>query len=154
MFLWAKLLPVMLLACMHAFPQGVAAQDTSCTYDSCALRLSGREVRRGVADKRVDGFSFFGGAPELPMLVGRTDSAGINFEAFRRLNSRAAWLNRVAMVTTLGGVIVTVVDAEEYAGWGIGLTFVSFVPLMLGSASWRRALDRLQRAIWWYNRDF
>ena len=140
------------LALVLAFPQAGIAQEAECTYDICALRMSGKEVRRGTADERVAGFSFWGGAPELPMLSDRADSAGINYELFRKLNSRGGQIQSVAVAMTLAGLIVTLVD-QDYVGWGMGLTLAGYVPLFWGASYRSRARDHLHRAIWWYNRE-
>lgn len=143
-------LAVLVLA--WASPAAGLAQEAGCTYDLCALRMSGREVRRGTADERVDGFSFWGGAPNLPMLSERGDSAGINYEAFRKLNNRGNSIQKVGVVLALTGLIVTVAD-QDNIGWGMGLGFAAYVPMFWGASYHRRAQDRLNRAIWWYNRD-
>jgi len=144
------------VALLGAFPAVGVAQDVECSYDECALRLrvrafAGVDVVRGMADERVAKFSFFGFAPDLRMLSGRVDSAGVHYDAFRRINNRGALLESVALAALVASVLVVTVD-QDNVGVGVGLALGGIVPLYWGLIDRVRGRDRLRRAIWWYNR--
>ena len=130
-----------------------AAQEPACTWDRCALRvqssLFSMKVVRGSAGETVAKLGGFG--PRIAPLAASPDTAVQRYYAqFRGAANRATAL-------TLGGFALGVAAVVAYshhdtrgsAGWLLG---ASALVDIIQFAEQRHASDRLERAIWWYNR--
>ena len=138
-------------AIILASPSSVLAQDTQCTYETCALRLKRKfltsgQVVRGVEEEHVASIWFL--APKISPLLERTDSAGHYYESFRKLHNRGTWVGLTGVVMMVTGIIIAGGDDDALA---IGVAFSGLIPFTWGLIDNQRARDRLGRAIWWYN---
>jgi len=143
-----SLLPLLFLAVVGGH---VAAQeDSTCTYDRCALRLKqaafSQRLVQGVDELHVATLSFF--APRIDLFAQRSDSAARLYASFRQKRNTSAWtiLGGVAAVTA--GLIIA--QNNEPVG-------ISLLVLGLGAGAYATirgisAQNNLADAIWLYNR--
>lgn len=127
-------------------------QDSSCTYERCALayadRFWGLYVVKGQAAERVARMGFF--TPRIAPLEGRTDSAGAYYDRFRASYASGNVLALVGGLALGVGYVLATERPNE-----VVLPLVSIgvggVVGILGVTRGRRARNALHRAIWWYN---
>lgn len=130
-----------------------AAQESACTWDRCALRvqssLFSMKVVRGSAGETVAKLGGF--SPRIqPLAESRDTAVQRPYVQFRAAANRATAL-------TLGGFALGVAalvayqhhDTKSSAGWLLG---ASALVDIIQFAEQRHASDRLESAIWWYNR--
>lgn len=146
-----------LTAVLGIVPAATAwAQEDACTYDACALRVSGRGgsvILRGVESERIARIGFWGFAPRLPLLAERSDSAAYYYRRFRSAHNTSNWLFLVGTVpAAIIGVMAALEPDREAGTLGIGLLVTFTGTLVAGAIVRGPAPDRLSRAIWWYNR--
>lgn len=85
------------------------------------------------------------------MLAERAYSAGILYGEFQRTNDRGAVMESLGWTAFAAGLPVGGLTDEH--GLAIGLTVGSIVPIIGGDIDRTRAVERLRRAIWCYNRS-
>jgi predicted acyltransferase len=135
-----------------ALPALVEAQDASCTYASCALRIEGGFFRtrilageQGAAVARIGGFG-----TDLEKRVTLPDSALVHL---RRANSS---MRTAGVLSIIGGAGILYAsfatgapdsNRAVAAVAGLGFTFTS-------SFFTRSGGNELSRALWWYNAQF
>ncbi len=133
--------------------RAAVAQDPGCTWDRCALRvqssLFSMKVVRGASAETVTKLGGFG--PRIQPLADSRDSLVQRYYIqFRAGATRATALS-------LGGFALGVAAFVAYehhgphpaAGWLLG---ASAVVSLIQFVEQRRVNDRLESAIWWYNR--
>lgn len=147
------LIPMSLLALFAtAAHSPLAAQDSTCSYDRCALALHrsfwSQYLVRGDSAVPVARIGFR--APTLAEFAARQDSAGIYTRRFRGYHTSGNWLLLLGALTAAAGEIVVSESREDVLGSGI---FVVGLGVMItGAERTRRGRNALQRAIWFYNR--
>ena len=134
------------------------AQGTSCTYDSCALRLrhqffGGVTLVQGQDDRRVARLGLF--APHVDALASASDSAKAHYLAFRKHQNRGAPLLLIGAVAAgvAAGLAYDQEHYREHKGLVWGLLGVGVTFSIWGGANVVKANDQLQQSIWFYNRD-
>jgi hypothetical protein len=128
-------------------------QDTTCTYDRCALGVHHGPWRSGIVRGSQRAMIARVGllAPPLTLLASRTDSAGTHYRAFRAAYNTGFWFQLVGAVSLVASTVVVQADGDDVL---VGATF--FVALgfgIWGSERRRHARNELDQAIWWYNRS-
>lgn len=94
------------------------AGQSTCTYDDCALRIryrpfAGADVVKGRNNEKVAGYSFFGFAPNVPMLADGPDSVRINHDSFRSRNNSGVVLQLVGTGLLLAGYVAVTIDNDN-----------------------------------------
>ena len=133
-------------------PCPLAAQDSTCSYNRCALALHrsfwSEYVVRGDSAVRVARIGFR--APSLADFAAREDSAGIYFREFRAEHTSGNWLLLLGALTAVAGEVV--VSQSDQDVLGTGLVVAGLGVMIGGGERARRGRNALQRAIWFYNR--
>lgn len=133
---------------------GVAqAQQSACTYETCALRLryrglGDRRIVAGAADTPVDRGGFW--SRKATVLETGSDSVRFHYVEYRSHASRAGWL------AILGATAVSVavsMDYEDNKAATISVYGAGVIISAIAGVNKSRSEDHLQRAIWLYNRD-
>jgi hypothetical protein len=129
------------------------AQAPSCTYERCALRvqhkLTALQLVQGADTRRVAKLGFF--VPRIPLLAGAEDSVRIPYEQFRSAHNRATVFQALSAVSALTAFAVSI-RKHHSNNPTLGLVSLGFATL--GGINSRISEDRLERAIWFYNRRF
>ena len=135
-----------------AAPATVVAQDSTCTYDRCALAFHrsfwSRHLVRGDSGLRVARIGF--SAPTLAEFANRQDSVGIYIRQFRARHTSGNWIAVLGVLTATAGQLVVYQSRADGVGSGIVLLGLGMV--WVGGDRVRRGENALQRAIWLYNR--
>ncbi len=128
-----------------------------CSYDRCALRVEdgwfARRVIRGTTGETAARLGW--GGPSLASIVGRSDSALVHAEQYRRSQRTGTALSLLGSAAT----IVTYValwdktDADSDRNGLIAVNVGGVVTTYIGTTFLKKARRELDRAIWWYNRD-
>ncbi len=146
------LITISLIALLALAPLMLRAQDSTCSYDRCALALHrsflARHLVRGDSAVRVARIGFR--APALADFVARQDSAGLFIRQFRSDHTSGDWLLLVGMLTAVAGQFVVYESRQDAVGTGVAIT--GFALMVIGGERVRRGDNALQRAIWHYNR--
>jgi hypothetical protein len=129
-----------------------AQEDSTCTWDRCALRVQYRpfgtpRLVRGRDDVKVAGLGWFPRA--LPLLAQRSDSAAVHYNAFRARHTSGTLLFLVGLGALFAGSAL-VADGNEGAGAAVFIG--GFAVGLVGVTITASAQDELSRAVWWYNR--
>ena len=131
-----------------------SASAQTCTYDTCALRVEGREVKRGLDGARVGRLGLFR-APQLARLPEVPQEARIQFEIFENNFPQAQVLGLAS------GILVAVAYSEGLRGelgsrdeWTLGLSIAGVVSGIVAAVKTKQAMNGLSRGIWFYNRQF
>jgi hypothetical protein len=136
-----------------AVPAALLAQDTSCTYQSCALRLSyrfmGARVVAGGADSVVSRPGVF--RFTVPALAAAGDSARWHYAAYRRTAPRAAMLGLAAAGSAIASFVFIGNDADQHEVANVVLITTGLVSGFLAGVVSNRANDHLERAMWHFN---
>jgi hypothetical protein len=144
-----RVLVLLALACVGP----LSAQNTSCPFETCALRIeaggffSSARIVRGAQAERV---AKADRSDVLRDLMASNDSARAHYARFAHLDRTSDWLRGIGSVLWLGGITLTSVKRSNEA-----LNFaITFTGLSLGTAGGvvgRRAFNQLSQSIWWYN---
>jgi hypothetical protein len=144
--------PICLALLFLAQPTASAAQDASCTYASCALRIDqGFFQTRILAGERGDAVARVGGfGTDLERRLTLPDTAIFHVQ---RANSRMRTGSILALIglagTVYGGLATGAPDTNRavaiIAGWGFAIT---------GGIFARHGRNELNRALWLYNAQF
>jgi hypothetical protein len=149
--------PSLSLLALHLFllltPRVGAAQAPTCTYDTCALRLTtdwwGRQsVASGRLSEEVAPVER---SPRLDQLFAVSDSAAAHYGVFARRDQQADMMDWASGGLLVVGLALDLIDGRTFlstsleAG-GIALFFFG-TPIVRGEAQ-----RELASAIWWYNR--
>ena len=131
-----------------------AAQDSTCTYDRCALRLQHRlwslRLVAGANDTPVARLGMF--APRIAPLSGAGDSVRSHYEAFRSSQNRASAFALVGIVTIFASGVVYGANRYQNDGVALGLAVAALPFAIVGAVNELKARDHLAQAIWLYNR--
>ena len=146
---------VLLLLPLAMRPGGLAAQtDPSCTYDACALRIEstffgGQYLARGVAGARVAPIAPFNTA--VARAFTGSDSAMVYAATF---DTKYRWGTGMAFAGSVIGTIPILLKGDDYSDVDIAFTITGYGIALVGgwlvTSGWRD----LNRAVWWYNRQF
>lgn len=139
------------LVLLAAVPAAARAQDTACSYDACALRihysfLTARVIQgaSGASVAKLGGFS-----PRVDALARSPDPRiTIPYGQFRASSRRAAALSLIGFAATVGAAL----SYHSYRTTAYVLLGSSVVASLVQMEESRRSWDRLETAIWWYNR--
>ncbi|HWP38282.1 MAG TPA: hypothetical protein VNL18_12095 [Gemmatimonadales bacterium] len=130
----------------------LAAQDSTCSYDRCALALHrtfwSQYLVRGDSAVRVARIGFR--APNLAEFAAREDSAGTYIRRFQSYHTSGNWLSLLGSLTAAAGQILVYESREDAVGSVMMLVGVGV--MITGTERSRRGRNALQRAIWYYNR--
>lgn len=145
---------LVLVAALGIAPVASASPQDACTYDTCALRVSGRKVLQGIDGERVAGTSFLGFAPRIELFAERSDSAGGWYERFRSATNTSSSLFMIAAIPATIISVAAIADphGQPSEALAIGLLATLTVSLTAGLIVGLPAPDHLSRAVWWYNR--
>jgi len=136
----------------------LAAQQNSCTFDRCALRVQYRSfstrIVAGVSGEKVAGVGLF--APHVPVLESGPDSARVHYRSFQHHYNSGAVFNLFGAAAIVGS-FAPGGGYNAYSGdnkdTALGLLLVGFTSTLIGYIQGRRGTDELERSIWFYNRD-
>jgi hypothetical protein len=145
----------LLLVSSFASPTVVHAQDTTCTYDRCALwfetRFFGNRVVAGSGGVGVSRPAF--GGLRVPVLAIAGDSARAHYAAYRKDGPRSVLLGLISLVGVAAGYIVLQEgNYDRNVGAGVALSVAGLALSVASDVNRRRAANHLQLAIWHYNR--
>ena len=150
--------PIMLLLAALLSAGALRAQDTSCTYDRCALRLKtgfwSTTIVQGALETPIGSVSLF--APSVPLLAQSRDSM------VRQLFARYQQRSRLG---TALGVGATGLFIASFFAWdsdpssqgdeaAIGMLLGSAVLAIPAAVLARSASNELQKAVWHFNGAF
>ncbi len=129
------------------------AQSSSCTFETCALRLryrglGDRRIVAGAADTPVDRGGFW--SRKATVLETGSDSVRFHYVEYRSHAARAGWL------AIIGATAVSVAVSMDYEDQKTATISVYGAGVIIGAIAkinQSRSEDHLQRAIWLYNRD-
>ena len=131
----------------------LVAQDSTCSYDDCALALHrsfwSQYLVRGDSAVRVARIGFR--APTLAEFAAREDSAGVYVRRFRAYHTSGSWLMLVGALAAAAGELVIYESREDVLG--SGMVLVGLGVMITGGERSPRGSNALQRAIWFYNRS-
>lgn len=147
----AALMGTMLIC---SWPASAAAQDSTCTFRTCALRLENRffgtAVFRGQSDHRVATIGLF--PQHLDGFGSGSDSSMYYYNGYRRHYTVGSALAVTALVgAAVGSVLAFTADDGQIpilVGTSLFSVSVSFASHRLFSVGQRR----LSRAVMWHNR--
>lgn len=126
--------------------------DTTCTYDTCALRLKhgfwSRQLVRGIQEEKVAGFGLL--APDLSKVHNPDGSPNPYLAAYR------GHANKGTLGLTLGLAAMTIgfLVTENNETAGVTLVLTSFGFTIFGGVHSIRAHEDLSRGVWLYNSKF
>jgi hypothetical protein len=132
---------------------GDLSAQANCTYDSCSLRIQPPTMTtplmlvRGVEGEEVVRLGLM--EPAVAPLLTRSDSAAAHARIYDTWYDRGSMLNIAGTVVAIAAPILLdgTMQKIAFTGAGIGLT-------VYGNLLINRANDSLNRALWWYNREF
>ena len=131
----------------------VSAQDSACTYDRCAIRLSGGRLVQGMTAVRIARIGLY--PPRIDLLANADDSTRFHYQAFRKYHTRSASLGLVGLALAAAGAALVAGTNKDATQWtGVGLTAVGFGFSLGARSSGRRGWNELSQAVWFYNRRF
>ena len=135
----------------------LSGQDTTCTYDRCALRIqyraSGVRLVQGANAVSLAKIGFY--PPRINLLALADDSTRVHYEAFREHHTRSATFGLVSFATLAAATALQYGwDTDAAQGTAIGLLVASFGFSLGASSQGRKSRDELSRTIWFYNRRF
>jgi hypothetical protein len=141
----------MVLLC-QVQPAPVEAQDASCTYASCALRIDEGFFRtRFLAGERGDEVARVGGfGTNLEKQLALPDSAIFHV---RRANSRMRTGGILSVIGAAGMLYATLATGEPDANRVVAV-IVGGGSSIAGAVFTRSSRNELSRAVWWYNQQF
>jgi len=143
---------ILLLASLTV--SGVGAQQATCSYDDCALRVKrafwGPRLVQGLDEEKVAGFAFL--APPLTDLLQRSDSAVRYYSLFRARHNRGFWLTLGGALLFGGSLLAYEID-RDLEGVSIGLAIGGTTAWIAGLVNIGRAQEPLSKTVWWYNRS-
>lgn len=146
----ALLRTLLAAAAVSGRPGTASAQDASCTYAACALRVHsgifGSSVVAGSDEAKVSRSGF--GGLRIAVLANAGDSARYHYQAYRRAAPRVAVYG---LVVGLAGAASFFVDGSKHPTAGVVMVSTSMIGGLLAAIEGSRANDHLQRAIWHYN---
>ena len=150
-------LRVVVAAAALLFPAArpLAAQaDPSCTYDACAVRFDyaffgGQHLVRGVAAERVASLSPFSDA--VRRALAGTDSSNVYAATFQE---KYRWGTLMAGAGAVIGTVPILLRGDDYSDVDIAFTITGYGIALVGGWLVTSGMDDLNRAIWWYNRQF
>jgi hypothetical protein len=130
------------------------AQDSSCTYDTCALRLQHRLFRprivQGIAATDATRWDLF--VRRVPALESAGDSAQHHYQGYRSAGVRGGVLMLAGSALVLTAVILRF--ETDYDRETADVAFAAgLVASLVGGLSSMSSRDHLQQAIWHYNRN-
>ena len=137
-----------------AIAGGAQAQESkSCTYDTCALRLTfsdfgNRKIVAGDAATPADGRGAW--ARRVPVLEAGSDSVRFHYVEYRSHAKRGGLFSIAGAVDVAVGLSL---NYDDNKAWVIGLVSAGIIMEAIGAVNRSRSEDHLQRAIWLYNRD-
>lgn len=145
------------LVALCTLTSSLRAQDSTCTYYRCALRLQHRywtsHVVQGAVETRVASLGLF--APHDDALALSPDTAVRRLYAgFRGSRNRSAALNVAGAACTAAVFIVYKANTPGRANQSVSLS-LGILEIVLshgGNLNRARSADQLDAAIWYYNR--
>jgi hypothetical protein len=136
----------------------LVAQDSTCTYDRCALRLQHgfgyTRVVEGSANAPVASLGLF--ARRVDALALSPDSTvRVYYGEFRRAGDRSTLFTATAVAAAVAALIVYRSDTHsgENLGVSAGLALTSLGLALVERRFRSRSEDCLQSAIWHYNKN-
>jgi hypothetical protein len=134
-----------------------SAQDTTCSYDACALSLEGgffgRRIVRGVRREKVATLGFL---PALvPALALASDSAGSHYRAYRRKAESGFVFSSLGIGFAVAGLLVSDPFGPRSRTESRSTTLFVGATVSFYISGWFQsaAEDDLARAVFWYNRS-
>ena len=144
-----------LLLALFALPCALDAQNTACTYESCALRIdygglfSSARVVQGADAQRI---AKANRSDELKSVLASNDSASVHYARFEKLDRTSDWLGGIGAAAWLGGLTVGLLThADPGDAPYVALSIAGVSLGMAGGIVGRRAFNQLSESIWWYN---
>ena len=144
-----------ILAALSGHPGEAAAQsDPSCTYDACAVRFDyaffgGQHLVRGVAAERIATLSPFSNA--VREALAGTDSSNVYAATFQE---KYRWGTAMAAAGAIIGTVPILLQGDDFSDVDIAFTITGYGIALVGGWLITSGMDDLNRAIWWYNRQF
>ena len=131
-----------------------AQSDPSCTYDACAVRFDysffgGQHLVRGAAAERVASLSPFSAA--VREALAGTDSSAVYAATFQE---KYRWGSLMAGAGAIIGTVPILLKGDDYSDVDIAFTITGYGIALVGGWLVTSGMDDLNRAIWWYNRQF
>ena len=146
---------VLVLAALAASPVIASAQsDPSCTYDACAVRFDysffgAQHLVRGVAAERVATLSPFSTA--VREALAGSDSSNVYAATFQE---KYRWGTLMAGAGAIIGTVPILLRGDDFSDVDIAFTITGYGIALVGGWLVTSGMDDLNRAIWWYNRQF
>jgi hypothetical protein len=145
----------LLLLFLLALPTtSLRAQQDTCSYDACALRIKrgfwGRRLVQGREEQKVAGFALL--APSLDTVMQRSDSAARYYSLFRVRHNRGFWFALSGVALYGGATLVYGID-RDLEGPTIAMSIAGTAAFIVGLVNTVRAEEPLSRSVWWYNRS-
>ena len=146
-------LPAALLFAIAPAPAAAQA-DSSCTYDACALRIEstffgGQYLARGLAAARVAPIAPFSTA--VTRAFTGSDSAMVYAATF---DTKYRWGTSMALAGSVIGAIPFVLEGDDYSDVDLAFTITGWGIALVGGWLVTSGFRDLNRAVWWYNRQF
>jgi hypothetical protein len=134
--------------------RGVAASDSSRSYDTQALRFESRwgsaSIIRGASGTVVGTAGLFRDL-DVTQLVGSSPQAAMEARAFKTNNFRGSVVGGLGATTVVVGAILTS-NSSNNAASPI-LMVAGAIATAWGVQHLNIGYSALSRALWWYNRD-
>jgi hypothetical protein len=143
-----------LLLVLLAAPGALGAQDSACTYETCALRFdwggffSSTKLVRG---SQGETFAKANRSDRLRDVLMSNDSARVHYARFEELDRTSDWLRGVGVALYLGGLVVSFRNDFRYDGLSTAMTLSGASLSVAGGVVGRRGFNRLSESVWWYN---
>jgi hypothetical protein len=147
----------MCLSAVLLFGAGpLAAQQNSCTFDRCALRVQYRflstRIVGGMSGEKIAGLGLF--APLVPVLESGPDSARVHYRSFQHHYNSGAVFKLIGAAAIVGAFAPGYsANSYDYRDPSLGLRLAGSTATIIGYFQGRRGTDELERSIWFYNRD-
>ena len=138
---------------LGATPVG-AQSDSSCTYDACALRIEsgffgGQYLARGVAAERIAPIAPFSTA--VSRALAGEDSAMVYAATFE---TKYRWGTSMAFAGSAIGSVALLLKGDDFSEGDLAFTITGYGIALVGGWLVTSGFRDLNRALWWYNRQF
>ena len=123
-------------------------------YDACAVRVDysffgGQQLVRGQAAERVASLSPFSDA--VRRALAGSDSSAVYAATFQE---KHRWGSAMAAAGAIIGTVPILLQGDDFSDVDIAFTITGYGIALVGGWLITSGMDDLNRAIWWYNRQF
>lgn len=133
--------------------RSTTAVGSVCSYDTCAMRLEGALLIRGIRGERVGRVGLFSGSRLTRLLTAQSDSATAYARSFDRDHRSGAALFWSGSVATAVAVALALRRQSGTDQASLAVAVTGMAVQVSGIIRLAKAQRDLGRALWWNNRN-